>query len=101
MKKLKIKLEYVFSVPDDTKIHEDDFHGLFIINEKYGINSKPDMRGMKIEYQKFDKKGELEESSMTQDNFKLEDFLYNAQESEMVSEKTIIHLGKQKYQHIL
>jgi hypothetical protein len=99
MKKLKIKLEYNFNVPDDTEIRRDDWHGLFILNKKYSINSKPDMRGLKIKYQKFDKRGMLEEASMTEDGCILEDFLYNGEESEMVSEKTTIYLGDEKHQY--
>jgi hypothetical protein len=100
MKKLKIKLEYTFNVPPDTKVIEDKWHGLFILNEKYGIKSLPTIKGLKIDYENFDKNGEFENASLSYDNAKMEDFLYNS-ESYMVSEKTTISLGKEKYKYIL
>lgn len=101
MKKLKIKLEYTFNVPDDTKVIENEWHGLFISNKKYGIKSLPCVKGLKIDYENFDKDGNLENSCLSYDDAKMEDFLYNSEESHMVSEKTTITLGKEKYKHIL
>lgn len=102
MKKLKIKLEYTFEVPDDTKIICDDWDGLFIENEKFGLKSKPDIHGLSIEYRKFDKKGNIMQSSLGYDKCSLDDFLYNNPETlGMLREKTTIHLGSEKFQHII
>lgn len=99
MKQLKIKLEYIFEVSDDTKIVEDDWNGLFIVNEKIGLKSKPDIHGQKIEFEDFDKKGMLKQSSIGDDESQLIDFLYNT--GEMIKEKTTIQLGSEKYQYTI
>jgi hypothetical protein len=99
MKKLKIKLEYSFEVPDDTKIIEHDWEGLFIVNEKIGLKSRADIQGMKLEFEKFDEHGMLEQSSMGSDDCELIDFLYN--NGELVKEKTTIQLGNEKYQYTI
>jgi len=101
MKKLKIKLEYTFFVPEDTNIVEDEWDGLFISNERYGIKSLPCVKGLKIDYQKIDDKGELAHTSLSYDDGKMEDFLYNSKDVFMDLEKTTITLGKEKFQHIL
>ena len=98
MKKLKIKLEYTFVVPDDTEIVNDGHHGYFIINEKHGLKSLPTMSGMKVDYIKLDKKGNFQESCLSPDDNSMTNFLYSNPEAYMKSEKTIIKLGKEKYQ---
>lgn len=102
MKKLKIKLEYTFVVPDDTEIVNDGYHGLYIINEKHGLKSLPTMSGMKADYIKFDENGILLESTHSYDDHKMTEFLYNNPNPEvnMLSEKTTITLDKEKYQFI-
>lgn len=95
MKKLKIKLEYSFEVSDDTKIIEHEWEGPFIVNEKIGLKSRPDIQGMKIDFEEFDEHG-LKQSSMGSDDCELVDFLYNT--GEMVKQKTTIQLGNEKYQ---
>lgn len=94
MKKLKIKLEHTFNVPDDTQIIRDEYHGLFIVNEKYGINSIPFIKGMKLDFVNFDKNGEFESSEMSDDEGSLDDFL----NQHAVSEKVTINLGEEKHQ---
>jgi hypothetical protein len=98
MKKLKIKLEYNFVVPDDTKIVNDENHGLFITNEHYGLKSMPFMTGLILDYVKVDENGEFEESTLSNDEGVMEGFLYSNAETHVKSEKTTITLGKEKYQ---
>jgi hypothetical protein len=97
MKKLKVKLEYSFEVPEDTRIIEDEYHGLFIVNEKHGVNYMPSLKGRKLDFVRFGKYGEFHESSMSDDNGELRYFLYEHPKSE----KTTINLGKEKYQYII
>lgn len=94
MKKLKIKLEHTFNVPDDTQIIRDEDHGLFIVNEKHGINSMPFIKGFKLDYVNFYENGEFDESVMSDDENSLGDFLFQ----HAVSEKTTINLGEETHQ---
>lgn len=96
---MKIKLEYTFEVPDDTKIFEHDWEGIFIVNEKIGLKSRPDIHGMKINLEEFDKNGLLKHSSVDTDNCQLIDFLYNT--GYMLKEKTTVQLGNEKYQYAI
>ena len=95
--KLKIKLEYTFEVPDDTTIEDHPWHGLFVVNDRFGVRSKPEIQGSKVTYEKYDKENNLEQSSMEEDGFSMIDFLYNSEDAFMTTEKTTIKLGNNKH----
>ena len=95
MKKLKVKLEYSFEVPDDTQIIQDPHHGLFIVNETHGVKSMPTIKGFKLDSVEFDENGEFDNSILSDDDHALSDFLYD----NASLEKTTINLGKEKYQY--
>jgi hypothetical protein len=99
MKTLKIKMEYEFNVPSDTKIVKDDFHGIFIVNKKHNINSKLFLEGYEMDFDERDERGGLIRSSMSYDGGKLSDFLFN--EGYVNVESDTIKLGNKKMEYII
>lgn len=92
MKKIKIKMELEFMVPNDTVLFDRKEAGIFIVNKKHGIDCTPIMEGWKCDSYELTPNGEFVQSRIAPDYDNFYNFLTEI--GHPTFEKTIIKIGK-------